>query len=96
MNVAAEGVRFVYRFARKEDGKTLYKKEYAVACTKEGESLAAKEKKAECVVSGGLGTIAVGYKGETFYVCCTGCRDAFNENPEKYVAEYKAKKAGKK
>ena len=35
------------------------------------------------------------YKGETFYVCCSGCRDAFNENPEKYVKEFKAKKAGK-
>jgi hypothetical protein len=96
MNSAAEGVRFIYRYARKADGTTLFKKEYVVACTKEGESLAAKEKKIECVVSGGLGTMPVTYKGETFYVCCSGCRDAFNENPEKYIAEFKAKKAGKK
>ncbi|MBU6293541.1 MAG: YHS domain-containing protein, partial [Planctomycetes bacterium] len=38
------------------------------------------------------GTSTVSYKGETFYVCCSGCRDAFNENPEKYVKEFKAKK----
>ncbi len=92
MNLAAEGVRFIYRYSHKPDGKTLFVKDYQVACTKEGESLGASAKKNECVVSGGLGTIAVSFKGETFYVCCTGCRDAFNENPEKYIAEFKAKK----
>ncbi|HEY1859002.1 MAG TPA: hypothetical protein VGG61_01530 [Gemmataceae bacterium] len=92
MNLAAEGVRFIYRYSHKPEGKTLFVKDYQVACTKEGESLGASAKKNECVVSGGLGTIAVSFKGETFYVCCTGCRDAFNENPEKYVAEFKAKK----
>ena len=37
----------------------------------------------------------VSYKGETFWVCCSGCADAFKENPEKYIAEFKAKQ-GKK
>jgi hypothetical protein len=92
MNTAAEGVRFIYRFARKAQGTTIYKKEYLVAATREGQALGAREKKNVCVVSGGLGTMAVSYKGETFYVCCSGCRDAFNENPEKYIAEFKAKK----
>ena len=62
----------------------------------EGESLAAKEKKLECVVSGGLGKIRIDFKGTTYYVCCTGCRDAFLENPEKYIKEYEARKAGRK
>jgi hypothetical protein len=92
MNLAAEGVRFIYRYSHKPEGKTQWVKDYLVASTKEGESLGAAAKKNECVVSGGLGTIAVSFKGETFYVCCTGCRDAFNENPEKYVAEFKAKR----
>jgi hypothetical protein len=92
MNLAAEGVRFIYRYSHKPEGKTLFVKDYQVACTKEGESLGATAKKNECVVSGGLGTIAVSFKGEAFYVCCTGCRDAFNENPEKYIEEFKAKK----
>jgi YHS domain-containing protein len=34
--------------------------------------------------------------GMTYYVCCTGCRDAFNENPSKIIAEYKARKAAGK
>jgi hypothetical protein len=96
MTTAAEGVRFIYRVGHKPAGSTLLRKDFLVAATKEGESLAAKDRRPECVVSGGLGTIAVSYKGETYYVCCSGCRDAFNEEPEKYIAEWKAKKAGKK
>jgi hypothetical protein len=92
MNTAAEGVRLIYRVAHKKEGTTIYVPDYLVQATKEGQSLGAKEKKVECVVSGGLGTIPVSYKGETFYVCCSGCKDAFNENPEKFIAEFKAKK----
>jgi hypothetical protein len=95
MNVAGDGVRFIYQMAHKAPGTTIWKKDYLVACTKEGESLAAREKKNICVVSGGLGTMVVTYQGETFYVCCSGCADAFKENPEKYIKELKAKQ-GKK
>jgi YHS domain-containing protein len=92
MNNAAEGVRFIYTFERKPEGRTLFIKDYQVSATKIGESLGKTEKKNECVVSGGTGTMAITYKGETFYLCCSGCRDEFNSNPEKYVKEFKAKK----
>ncbi len=95
MNLAAEGVRFIYRYERKPEGRTLFVRDYQVACTREGESLGAREKKIECVVSGGLGKIPVSYKGTTYYVCCSGCKDAFLENPEKYIKEFEAKKAKK-
>jgi hypothetical protein len=95
MNLAASGIRFIYTFGRKPANRTLYTMEYQVACTKEGESFSAKASKVECIVSGGLGTIPVTYKGVTYYVCCTGCRDAFNEEPEKYIKEYEAKKRKK-
>ena len=49
---------------------------------------ASVDKGPECIVSGGLGTMAVSHKGKTYYVCCSGCRDAFNEEPEKYIKEY--------
>jgi YHS domain-containing protein len=29
-------------------------------------------------------------------VCCSGCKDEFKENPEKYIKEFEAKMAGKK
>jgi hypothetical protein len=92
MNVAGDGARFVYRYSHKPAERTLFTPDYEVACTKEGESLGAKEKKNECPVSGGVGTIPVMFGGKTYYVCCTGCKDAFNENPEKYVKEFEAKK----
>ena len=28
------------------------------------------------------------YMGKTYYVCCSGCKDAFNEDPAKYVKEF--------
>jgi len=27
------------------------------------------------------------YKGKTYYFCAPGCRRAFEENPEKYIAK---------
>ena len=46
----------------------------------------------ECVVTGGLGTITVTHKGKTYYVCCTGCRDAFNDDPEGILVGYQKRK----
>src|SRR5262249_2104357 len=90
MNTAAEGVRFIYQVKRQTG--PLWKLEYMVAATKLGKSLGKKEKGPECIVSGGRGTMTVSYGSETFYVCCTGCRDEFNANPKKYIEEWKKKK----
>ena len=27
------------------------------------------------------------YKGKTYYFCCTGCKVAFEKDPEKYLKE---------
>ena len=35
----------------------------------------------QCVVTGGLGTIKVAYEGKTYYVCCEGCKQAFDADP---------------
>jgi len=92
INLVGE-IRFVYRFDKKKTNVKLFTRDYYVAATKEGESLGVAEKKPECVVTGGLGTSTVSYMGQIYYVCCTGCRDAFNENPEKYIKEFKERKA---
>jgi hypothetical protein len=47
----------------------------------------------KCIISGGLGTIQVSYQGRTYWVCCTGCRDAFNEDPEGWLREAREKGA---
>ncbi|HVS38588.1 MAG TPA: hypothetical protein VMS17_23735, partial [Gemmataceae bacterium] len=51
MNTAAEGVRFIYRMAHKDEGSSLYHKDFLVQATREGESLGATESKNICVVS---------------------------------------------
>ncbi|MFO0845208.1 MAG: YHS domain-containing protein [Gemmataceae bacterium] len=60
------------------------------------QEFASVDKGPECIVPGGLGTIPVAYKGKTYYVCCTGCRDAFREEPEKYIKEFEEAKKAKK
>jgi hypothetical protein len=88
--------RFVYTYSVKPEGKSLFTKLYQVGCTKEGVDFATGDGKPECIVSGGLGTRTVTYKGQTYYVCCSGCADAFKEEPEKYIKEYEEKKKNKK
>jgi len=62
-----------------------------LGCTKEGVPFVRGEG-IKCIVTGGSGTIPVTHGGKTYYVCCSGCRGFFNENPEKTIAD--AKKAG--
>jgi hypothetical protein len=86
--------RFLYRYEVKGPERPLFNRLYQVGATKEGEPFAGpSDGRPECVVSGGLGKIPVTYKGETYYVCCSGCRDAFKESPDKYIKEYKERKA---
>jgi hypothetical protein len=85
--------RFLYRADAKPADRPVFAKRYQVGATKEGVPFASSATTApECIVSGGLGTMPVTYKGETYYVCCTGCRDAFKEEPEKYIKEFKERK----
>jgi hypothetical protein len=89
--------RYLYRHDVCQPEHTTFSPVYQVGCTKQGVAFATEDRGPECIVSGGLGTIAVTHKGKTYYVCCTGCRDAFKEEPDKYIKEYEeAKKKGKK
>jgi YHS domain-containing protein len=38
----------------------------------------------------------VEYQGKKYYVCCTGCRDLFNDDPAGGLEEYRQRKAAKK
>lgn len=94
MNTLADGVRLQLKVERQEGGKGLFQSAFNMLGNKDGESLAGAAKKAECIVTGGAASIAVSFQGKTYYVCCSGCRDAFNEDPAKIIAA--AAKAGKK
>lgn len=87
--------RFLYRYETRPEGRAGFNPQFQVGATREGVPFAAGDTRPECIVSGGLGTMKVSYKGKDYYVCCSGCRDAFKEEPEKYIKEYEAKKKGK-
>jgi YHS domain-containing protein len=89
LNTLADGIRFQVKFQKQDNGKGPFADLFAMNGNKDGESFAGGAKKPECIVSGGAATIAVNYAGKQYFVCCSGCRDEFNANPEKYV---KAKK----
>jgi len=88
--------RYLLRYEVKPAERTTFMLLYQVGATKEGVEFAGDDDAPECVVSGGLGTMAVMYKGQTYYVCCSGCRDAFKEEPDKYIKEFAARKKAKK
>src|SRR5262249_53241531 len=88
--------RHLYSYEVKPAERSAFTKVCSVGATKEGVGCAGGDFAPECVVRGGLGTMPVVYKGTTYYVCCSGCRDAFNDEPEKYIKEYEARKKAKK
>jgi YHS domain-containing protein len=85
LNTLAEGIRFQLKFEKQEGGRGLPAAVFAMNGNKDGESIAGGAKKPECIVSGGAASISVSYMGKTYFVCCSGCRDEFNANPEKYI-----------
>jgi YHS domain-containing protein len=61
---------------------------------------AAALKQRVCPVTGeALGSMGkpfkVTVKGQTFFLCCEGCRDDLNKNPDKYLAKLKGGPASK-
>jgi YHS domain-containing protein len=58
----------------KAPGNYIRADEGIVTCPVSGESF----KKAEF-------TESMDYEGKTYYFCCTGCKDKFEKNPEKYA-----------
>lgn len=88
----ADGARLMVKAETQSKGKGLFGDQFQVAATKDGESFAGGAKKPECVVTGGLGTMAVSYMGKAYYVCCSGCKDEFESDPKKYAEAFDKKK----
>jgi YHS domain-containing protein len=84
--------RHLYRLETRPAGTSVaFTRLYQVGATKEGVPFANAPKGPECIVTGGVGTIKVTYQGMEYWVCCTGCRDAFKEDPEKFIKEAASK-----
>jgi YHS domain-containing protein len=60
-----------------------------VGFTRQGVKFAAGESYPLCVVTEGRGTIRVQHQGKTYFVCCDGCRELFESDPDAVIAEAK-------
>ncbi|HWE35190.1 MAG TPA: tetratricopeptide repeat protein [Isosphaeraceae bacterium] len=91
-------IRYTVWIDRKEPGAPRFERSIEMLLGKEGESFAAggaANDGPKCILTGGAATMTVSYEGKSYPVCCTGCRDEFNDNPTKYIALL-AKKGGAK
>ena len=96
IRTVAEGKRLVVLLERRLGTSDKFLRVAEVGYTREGSGFGKGISDPECVVTGGYGNIVVTHKGKKYLVCCTGCRDYFNDNPEKVLAEYYAKKEAEK
>ncbi len=89
--------RMTVLYEKRRATQKLYLRVGEVGYTRKGTRLAASDSTGpECVVTGGAGTIAVTFEGKKYYVCCTGCRDAFNDDPAGILAAYRESKSSDK
>jgi YHS domain-containing protein len=84
----ANFIRYTMTQDHQEPGAVRFSPAIEVGLTKEGESLTGGGtawERPKCIVTGGAANFALTYEGKTYPVCCTGCRDEFDANPEKYI-----------
>lgn len=87
-----ENHRYLIELAKKRGAQ--FRRFDTVANQREGTSFAANDEdygEKKCIISGGLGTMQVSYQGKSYWVCCTGCKAAFEEDPESWIAELEEK-----
>lgn len=84
--------RTLVLFQRRNQGQSFSYRLAEVGYTRAGTRLAESGSGGpECIVTGGAGTMQVSYQGKTYYVCCSGCKQAFDEDPETFIEEAKKK-----
>jgi len=106
---AGRGTRYQYIFKQQHNnrylvdvkrarGKAVFRLIDVIGSQREGVSFAKADDDygdKTCIISGGLGTSTVSHKGKTYYVCCSGCKAAFDDEPERWIARLAEQKAEK-
>lgn len=87
-----ENNRYIMELDRKR-GSSPFLRVDTINTQREGTSFALSDTDygdKTCVVSQGLGTTSVSYKGKSYWVCCSGCKAAFEDDPERWIAKFEA------
>lgn len=91
-----ENNRYLMVLSRLRGSQKAFRLYDTVSTQREGTSFALSDTdygEKECIVSQGLGTIAVSHGGKTYWVCCTGCKAAFEDDPEHWLAKLEERMA---
>ena len=86
--VQQENNRYLLEVDRRR-GKAAFRRYDTVSTQREGTSFAISDSDygdKTCIISQGLGTMPVSYKGKSYWVCCSGCKAAFDADPETWIA----------
>jgi hypothetical protein len=73
----------------KRRGKADFARFDTVSTQRDGTSFALSDTdyaERTCIISEGLGTTEVTWKGRSYWVCCSGCKAAFDEDPDTWIA----------
>ena len=89
LNILVDGKRLAVLLEGRNPDSGRHYRLGEVGYTRSGESISKGTGQPECIVTGGRGTIRVEHKGGSYTVCCRGCLEAFNENPEQILAEWR-------
>lgn len=87
-----ENNRYLVEVDRKR-GSGQFQRVDTINTQREGTSFAISDTdygEKTCLISQGLGIMTVSYAGKTYWVCCSGCKAAFEEDPKKWVAKWEA------
>lgn len=83
-------IRVTLLFEEQKTEMASFRRLSEIGMTRAGARLASGNTgERQCVVTGGLGTIKVTHEGKSYYVCCEGCRQAFEEDPAGTLEAYR-------
>lgn len=83
-----ENNRYLLEIAKRR-GNAAFARYDTVSTQREGTSFAVSDTdfaEKTCIISEGLGTTELTYKGRSYWVCCSGCKAAFEDDPEAWIA----------
>lgn len=86
--VQQENNRYLLEVGRRR-GSAAFSRHDTVSTQREGTSFALSDSnyaERTCIISEGLGTTELKYKGRSYWVCCSGCKAAFEEDPATWIA----------
>lgn len=68
-----------------KNGTSGWTRDVELGMTRAGSTISLGDGQPRCVVTGGLGDIQVMIDGKTYFVCCSGCREALLDDPEAFI-----------